>query len=67
MTICICHGEVYLLVLVSAFTLVGLNWLPPEQVICYSLKKILWDLTEGRVLSPTWKNALFATDFPQTH
>ena len=43
------------LVLVSAFTLVGLNRLPPEQVICCSLKKILWDLIEGRVQSPTQK------------
>ena len=55
------------LVLVSAFTLVGLNRLPPEKVICCSLKKILWDLIEGNVPSPTRKNALFAADFPQTH
>ena len=56
-----------LLVLVSAFTLVGLNWLPPVQVICCLLKKILWGLIEGRVPSPTRKNALFAADFPQTN
>ena len=43
----------YLFVLVSAFTLVGLNRLLPEQVICCSLKKILWDLIEGTVPSPT--------------
>ena len=32
-----------------------------------SLKKILWDLIEGRVPSPTRKNALFVIDFPETH
>ena len=47
-----------------ASSLVGLNWLPPEQC---SLKKILWDLIEGRVSSPTRENALFAADFPQTY
>ena len=52
------------LVLVTPFTLVGLNRLPPMQC---SLKKILWDLIEGRVPSPTQKNALFAVEFPQTH
>ena len=31
------------------------------------LEKTLWDLIEGRVPSPTQKNTLFATDFPQTH
>ena len=46
----------------SAFTLFGLNRLPPEQVL---MKKILWDLIEGRVPSPTRKNALQI--FQQTH
>ena len=54
-----------LLVLVSAFTLVGLNQVLPEQVT--HLKKILWNLIERRVPSPTQQNTLFATDFPQTH
>ena len=35
--------------------------------LCCSWKKILWDLIEGRVQSPTRKNALFATDFQQMH
>ena len=37
------------------------------RCLCCSLKKILWDLTEGRVPSPTQKNALFTADVPQTH
>ena len=37
------------------------------RCLCCSLKKILWNLIEGRVPSPTRRNALFAADFPQTH
>ena len=37
------------------------------RCLCCSLKKVLWDLIEGRVPSPTQKNNLFAADFPETH
>ena len=60
-----------LLVLVSAFTLVGSNRLPPEQVQ-HSLFMLL---IEENTLGFDWgkgpksypENALFAADFPQTH
>ena len=33
----------------------------------YRMRLVLWDLIEGRVPSPTRKNALFAANFPQKH
>ena len=55
----------WMVVRVSAFTLVGLNWLPPEQMLLIEEDTLGFDRGKGQKSYP--EKRLFAADFPQTH